>query len=60
VVPRFVDFDRCAAFFLSGTYRLAEQHGSKELRRVLEEAGPLAAEWLFLLLLYRKRIFLRA
>jgi predicted acyltransferase len=59
VVPRFLDFDKAAAFFLGGVYRLAGQFGSAELRTVCQAAGTLAAEWLFLLFLYRRRIFLR-
>jgi hypothetical protein len=59
VVPRFIDFNHCAEFFLGGTYRLAAEYVSQDFRKVVEAAGILAAEWLFLLILYRKRIFLR-
>lgn len=59
VVPRFVDFDRIARFFLGGLYRLAEHSGGAELRLVVAAAGVLAAQWLFLLYLYRSRIFPR-
>jgi predicted acyltransferase len=60
VAPHFIDFPHCAAFFLGGIYRLGEQLVSDEFRAVLEAAGVLATEWLFLLFLYRKGIFLRA
>jgi predicted acyltransferase len=59
VVPRFVDFKKIADFFLGGVYRLAGEHVSPDFRAVVAAAGFLAAEWLFLLYLYRKRIFLR-
>jgi hypothetical protein len=59
VVPRFLDFDRFAAFFLGGIYRLAGLYISKDFRQVVEAAGVLAAEWLFLWFLYRRRLFLR-
>jgi predicted acyltransferase len=59
VVPRFVDFEKIARFFLGGLYRLAERTGGADLGDVARAAGFLAAEWLFLLYLYRNRIFLR-
>lgn len=59
VVPRFVDFDKIARFFLGGVYRLVEAQAGAGAGRALAEAGTLAAEWLFLLYLYRNRIFLR-
>jgi predicted acyltransferase len=59
VVPRFIDFPHCAEFFLGGIYGLGEQLVSAKFRTVLEAAGELAAEWIFLLFLYRKGIFLR-
>ncbi|MDR3639350.1 MAG: DUF5009 domain-containing protein [Isosphaeraceae bacterium] len=59
VVPRFVDFRKMAQFFLGGLYRLAGEHVSADFQSVLMAAGILAAEWLFLLYLYRNRIFLR-
>ncbi len=59
VLPRFVDFDKMAEFFLVGVYGLAQAHGSPGLRDVIAAAGVLLAEWLFLLILYRQRIFLR-
>lgn len=54
VVPRFIDFDRISTFFLGGVARL-----SGDLGDVVLAAGVLAAEWLFLLYLYRNRLFLR-
>lgn len=59
VVPRFVDFNYTADFFLSGIYQIAETHGSVSLRAVIAAAGALLAKWLFLLILYRKKMFLR-
>lgn len=59
VVPRFVDFKKIAQFFLGGIYRLAGTHVSPQFETVLVAVGFLAAEWLFLLYLYRNRIFLR-
>ena len=59
VVPRFLDFRHAAEFFLGGIYRLAGPSPSADLRQVLEVAGTLAFKWLFLLYLYRNRIFLR-
>jgi predicted acyltransferase len=59
VVPRFIDFGRVARFFFGGVYRLVESSGGPELRDVAMAAGVLTAEWLFLLFLYRNRIFLR-
>jgi predicted acyltransferase len=59
VVPRFLDFAKVARFFLGGIERLAEPTVSEPFGHVLEVAGVLAMEWLFLLFLYRHRIFLR-
>jgi predicted acyltransferase len=59
VVPRFIDFRKAAQFFLGGLYRLAGTHVSADFQTVLTAVGFLAAEWLFLLYLYRNRIFLR-
>lgn len=56
VVPRFVDFAKMSAFFLGG---VAEHAGSEDTKRVILLAGSLAAKWLFLLYLYRNRLFLR-
>jgi predicted acyltransferase len=59
VVPRFLDFERCARFFFGGAERLAGPYVSDRFAAVLVVAGVLAAKWLFLLFLYRRRIFLR-
>ena len=55
MVPRFVDFDRMAEFFLGGAAR--QLGGSWGL--VLLATGGLVAQWLFLYWLYRTRTFLR-
>lgn len=54
VAPRFIDFDHLTSFFLSGTVRL-----SGSWSEVVTASGVLVAEWLFLLWLYRSRVFLR-
>jgi predicted acyltransferase len=54
VAPRFIDFDRMAAFFLTGVARLSGSGGD-----FLLEAGSMGAKWLFLYYLYRNRVFLR-
>ena len=54
IAPRFIDFDKMATFFLSGTARLSGHWSG-----VVLEAGSLAAKWLFLYCLFRNRIFLR-
>lgn len=54
VVPRFVDFDKIAEFFLTG---ISQSVG--DWKTLVLVAGSLAAKWLFLLFLYRQRIFLR-
>jgi len=54
VVPRFIDFDRMAEFFLTGVARLSGSGGD-----FLIEAGSMGAKWLFLYYLYRNRVFLR-
>ena len=59
VVPRFIDFDEAARFFLGGAYRLIDERIAGDFEPVLMAAGILLAEWVFLLILYRKRIFLR-
>ncbi len=59
VAPRLIDFPYLARFFLGGVYRLTGQYVSGDFRQVVEAAGVLAAEWLFLHYLYRKRIYLR-
>jgi len=54
VVPRFVDFQKIATFFLGGVIRHTGSFGP-----VVLAIGVLAAEWLLLLYLYRRRLFLR-
>lgn len=54
VAPRFIDFEHLAAFFLTAIARL-----SGNWNVVVMSAGTLAAQWLFLLWLYRTRTFLR-
>ena len=54
IAPRFIDFDRMAAFFLTGAARLSGSGGD-----LLLEAGSMGAKWLFLYYLYRNRMFLR-
>ncbi len=54
VVPRFVDFDKVSEFFLTG---LSQWVGDG--KALVLVAGSLIAKWLFLLFLYRQRIFLR-
>jgi predicted acyltransferase len=54
VVPRFIDFEKIARFFLGGVIRHTGSFGP-----VVLALGVLAAEWLLLLYLYRRRLFLR-
>src|SRR5262245_12464060 len=54
VVPRFIDYPKIAHFFLGGVIR-----HSGDFAPVALALGVLAAQWLFLLYLYRARIFLR-
>ncbi len=54
VVPRFVDFEKISEFFLTG---ISQSVG--DWKALVLVAGALAAKWLFLLFLYRQRIFLR-
>ena len=54
MLSRIVPFDEMARFFFGGAARL-----SGDLRPVILAAGSLALEWLLLLYLYRRRIFLR-
>jgi predicted acyltransferase len=54
VVPRFMDFSKMATFFLGGVMRY-----SGSFAPVVLALGILAAKWLFLLYLYRRRLFLR-
>jgi predicted acyltransferase len=54
LLPRIVDFHKLTRFFLGG---LLDRVGSFEV--VLDPILVFAVEWLFLLFLYRKRLFLR-
>lgn len=54
IAPRFIDFNKIATFFLSGTAELSGDWSS-----VVLTAGSLSAKWMFLYYLYRNRIFLR-
>jgi predicted acyltransferase len=54
VVRRFIDFPKIARFFLGGLIR-----HSGSFAPVALAMGVLAVEWLFLLYLYRRRLFLR-
>jgi predicted acyltransferase len=54
VVPRFIDFPKIARFFLGGVIR-----HSGSFAPVALALAVLAVEWLFLLYLYRKKLFLR-
>jgi predicted acyltransferase len=54
VVPRFVDFHKVAEFFVGGVAQHAGSFGP-----VVLAAGFLGAQWLFLLYLYRRGLFLR-
>src|SRR5262249_40890098 len=54
VVPRFIDFPKIAQFFLGGVIRHSGSFGP-----VVLALGVIAFEWLFLLYLYRKGIYLR-
>jgi predicted acyltransferase len=55
VVPRFVDFNKIADFFLGGAIDFA----AAVYQPVLITASVLLAKWVFLWFLYRHRIFLR-
>jgi len=54
---RQIPFDRIA-FFFGGLAKLSAQY-SPGSRPVVVAAGVLVVEWLLLLYLYRRRIFLR-
>ncbi len=54
IAPRFIDFNKMATFFLTGTAQL-----TGDWSPVVLTAGTLLAKWLFLYYLYRNRIFLR-
>jgi predicted acyltransferase len=55
VAKEIIPFEHIAAFFLGG----AAKHSGKLYGEVVLTAGTIAVEWLFLLYLYRRRIFLR-
>lgn len=57
---RVVDFDKIAEFFFGGFCRIAAEHGGSNFSAILSAAAVIAVEWLFLLFLYRNRLFLRA
>ena len=54
IATRIIPFDEIAHFFLGGVARYSGSFGP-----VILPIGTLAIEWLFLLHLYRNRIFLR-
>ena len=54
MVPRFVEFDNIAGFFLGGLAVRSGMWGS-----LIMATGAIAAQWLFLWWLYRSRTFLR-
>ncbi len=54
VAPRLIDFEKPAAFLLSGCIRL-----SGDWSAVLLQFAELSTKWLFLYVLYRNRLFLR-
>ncbi|RUL84942.1 acyltransferase family protein [Tautonia sociabilis] len=59
VVPRFLDFDTFADFFLGGLYLLSDRWVAGDFSPVAAAAGALLAKWLFLYYLYKRRLFLR-
>jgi predicted acyltransferase len=54
VGQKFIDFEKMATLFLGGAIRFAGSFGP-----VIAVVGVLALKWLFLLCLYRNRLFLR-
>jgi predicted acyltransferase len=54
LLPHIIDFEKVGQFFFGGVERHAGAFGP-----VVAALGVLAAEWLFLLYLYQKRLFLR-
>jgi predicted acyltransferase len=54
LLPDIIDFQKVGHFFLGGVQRHAGAFGP-----VVAALGVLAAEWLLLLYLYRRRLFLR-
>lgn len=55
---RIIPFDRMASFFFGGLARIANEY-SPSSRPIVLAAGVVLLEWLLLLYLYRRRIFLR-
>jgi predicted acyltransferase len=58
MAARIIPFDRIASFFFGGLAKFSGQYAPGS-RPVVLAAGVLAVEWLLLLYLYRRRIFLR-
>ncbi len=54
VLPHFVDFEKAADFFFGGLLRY-----TGNARPAFETVAVFAVEWLLLLFLYRRRLFLR-
>ena len=54
LLPHVIDFEKVGHFFLGGVQRHAGAFGP-----VVAALGVLAAQWLLLLYLYRRRLFLR-
>jgi predicted acyltransferase len=50
----FIDFDKMSDFFFGGVARLVGDGGP-----IVRAAGVIVVEWVFLYILYRKRMFLR-
>jgi predicted acyltransferase len=59
VVPRFLDFDQIARFFLGGVVTLSDRLIPGNFLPVATAIGTLLVQWLFLLYLYKRRLFLR-
>jgi hypothetical protein len=58
MAARIIPFDRISGFFFGGIARRLEQL-SPSSGAIVGALGLLVVEWLFLLYLYRRRIFLR-
>jgi hypothetical protein len=58
MLSRILPFDNVANFFFGGLARISDGY-SPGLKPVILAAGALLLEWLLLLYLYRRRIFLR-
>lgn len=59
VVPRFLDFNRIAQFFLGGVFSISDRLIPGDFLPVASAIGVLVVQWLFLLYLYKRRLFLR-